>query len=65
MSSGEARWNHHIHHHSMILKGVPPGARTALDVGCGEGLLARDPRGLVPRVTGIDVDHSLTWTKPG
>jgi len=56
MSEGEARWNHNIHYHSVILGAVPTGARTALDVGCGEGLLTRSLRGMVPNVTGIDID---------
>lgn len=50
------RWNHNIHYHPLVLAAVPPGARTALDVGCGEGMLARDLRAVVPSVTGIDLD---------
>jgi SAM-dependent methyltransferase len=53
------RWNHDIHSHRLILAAVPPGARTALDVGCGDGLLARDLRAVVPHVTGIDVDGAV------
>lgn len=34
---------------------VPDGARRALDVGCGEGMLARELRQRVPQVTGIDL----------
>ena len=51
-----ARWNHNIHHHPVVLGAVPPGARDALDVGCGEGILTREVRAVVPRVTGIDRD---------
>jgi len=49
-------WNHNTHYHPWLLKQVPPSARTALDIGCGDGLLARKlaRRGLT--VTGIDVD---------
>lgn len=50
------RWNHNIHHHPRILQAVPAGARHALDVGCGEGMLARELRASVPHVTGIDLD---------
>ena len=32
------------------------GCRRSLDVGCGEGMLARDLRRVVPHVTGIDRD---------
>ncbi|MEV4266364.1 class I SAM-dependent methyltransferase [Kribbella sp. NPDC049584] len=50
------RWNHNIHYHSRILRAVPPGATSALDIGCGEGMLARKLRAVVPHVTGIDLD---------
>lgn len=50
------RWNHNIHYHHVILDAVPAGARDALDVGCGEGMLARRLRRIVPRVVGIDLD---------
>jgi len=49
------RWNHNIHYHPRILRAVPDGARRALDVGCGEGMLARELRRTVPHVTGIDL----------
>ncbi|WP_055549279.1 bifunctional 2-polyprenyl-6-hydroxyphenol methylase/3-demethylubiquinol 3-O-methyltransferase UbiG [Streptomyces sp. NBRC 110028] len=49
------RWNHNIHYHPRILGAVPDGARRALDVGCGEGMLARELRRTVPDVTGIDL----------
>ncbi|RKW70855.1 class I SAM-dependent methyltransferase [Galactobacter caseinivorans] len=51
-----ARWNHNIHYHQRILDAVPTGARTALDVGTGDGLLAAELRRIVPTVTGIDPD---------
>ncbi|GHG94209.1 class I SAM-dependent methyltransferase [Streptomyces lanatus] len=51
----DRRWNHNIHHHPRILKAVPAGAQRALDVGCGEGTLARELRRTVPQVTGIDL----------
>jgi 2-polyprenyl-3-methyl-5-hydroxy-6-metoxy-1,4-benzoquinol methylase len=49
-------WNWNIEYQSVVLAAVPRHARTALDVGCGDGLLAFDlaERGLT--VTGIDVD---------
>ncbi len=52
----DVRWNHNIHYHPVVLAAVPPGSRTALDVGCGEGMLTRELRAVVPSVTGIDLD---------
>jgi SAM-dependent methyltransferase len=49
-------WNHNIHFHRLVLASVPPGARSALDVGTGNGLLAEELRRKVPRVVGVDVD---------
>ncbi|MEV4890701.1 class I SAM-dependent methyltransferase [Nonomuraea sp. NPDC055795] len=62
------RWNHNIHFHPRILSALPHGARRALDVGCGEGMLARELRRRVPRVTGIDLDApsvELAREQPG
>ncbi|WP_330230842.1 class I SAM-dependent methyltransferase [Nocardia sp. NBC_00508] len=52
-------WNHNTHYHPWLLKQVPDSARTALDIGCGDGLLAGKlaRRGLT--VTGIDVDAGI------
>jgi SAM-dependent methyltransferase len=51
------RWNHNIHYHPLILAAVPDGCSRALDVGCGEGMLARELTQSVPRVTAIDLDE--------
>lgn len=51
----DVRWNHNVHYHRVVLDAVPAGARTALDVGCGEGTLARRLRARVPQVTGVDL----------
>lgn len=56
---GDARWNHNLHYHRVVLDAVPAGARTALDVGTGDGLLARDLHRVVPDVTGIDLDADV------
>ena len=33
-------WNHNVHYQSVIIGAVPPGCGAALEVGCGDGLLA-------------------------
>lgn len=56
MTGDGHRWNHNIHYHRMLLRAVPPQATHALDVGCGEGMLARALRAVVPHVAAIDLD---------
>jgi 2-polyprenyl-3-methyl-5-hydroxy-6-metoxy-1,4-benzoquinol methylase len=56
MSADRTPWNHNIHYHPLILAAVPDGCQRCLDVGCGEGLLARELRRVVPQVVGIDRD---------
>lgn len=56
------RWNHNIHYHQLILRSVPDRAGRALDVGCGEGLLARQLRQRVAHVVGIDLDEASIST---
>ena len=46
-------WNHNVHYHPVVLAAVPGGCEAALDVGCGDGLLARklaEKAGCVPGV---------------
>jgi SAM-dependent methyltransferase len=55
--SGQGRrWNHNVHYYPLVLAAVSPGCRQALDVGCGEGMLARQLACRVPHVVGIDQD---------
>ncbi|MEV0466390.1 class I SAM-dependent methyltransferase [Nocardia tengchongensis] len=49
------RWNHNIEYHPLLANAVA-GARDVLDVGCGEGMLARRIRLDGAAVTGIDPD---------
>jgi SAM-dependent methyltransferase len=49
-------WNHNIHYHRLIRSALGPGRTRVLDVGCGEGILARELRAAGARVTGIDRD---------
>jgi 2-polyprenyl-3-methyl-5-hydroxy-6-metoxy-1,4-benzoquinol methylase len=52
----QRRWNHNIHYFPVLLAAIPAGAQSALDVGCGDGMLARRLRDRVPSVVGIDLD---------
>ncbi|MCO5999429.1 class I SAM-dependent methyltransferase [Actinoallomurus rhizosphaericola] len=47
-------WNHNTHYHRLVLDAMPDPCEAALDVGCGEGLLARRLATRVRRVTGVD-----------
>src|ERR1035438_1423379 len=70
-------WNHNIHYHDVVLRSVPPRCRRALDVGCGQGLLARGARVLelytcrycgtaYARAYSDDVDNpTALWSEPG
>jgi SAM-dependent methyltransferase len=53
------RWNHNIAYHPLVLRQIPPEAISALDVGTGDGLLARDLRRRLPDVTGVDNDAAV------
>jgi SAM-dependent methyltransferase len=52
-------WNHNVHYQPVILNAVPPGCQTALDVGCGDGMLARRLADRCAEVTGIDRDPRM------
>ncbi|MFD4789201.1 class I SAM-dependent methyltransferase [Streptomyces sp. NPDC058459] len=54
MRTPDPYWNTNIARHPGILRLVPEGCGEALDVGCGDGLLARKLAGRVRRVTGLD-----------
>jgi 2-polyprenyl-3-methyl-5-hydroxy-6-metoxy-1,4-benzoquinol methylase len=56
VSSPRPRWNHNIHYHDILLAAVPPHAQRALEVGCGEGNMARKLRRTIDHVTAIDAD---------
>lgn len=47
-------WNHNAHYQTLVLREVPKDCRRALDVGCGDGLLAARLATRVAQVTGVD-----------
>jgi SAM-dependent methyltransferase len=52
-------WNHNVHYQPVILAVVPPGCGPALDVGCGDGMLACRLADRCTEVTGIDRDPRM------
>ena len=62
-SAGEGKmadyWNHNVYYHPLILGAVPPGCGSALDVGCGDGLLTCRLAERCRDVTGVDRDRHM------
>lgn len=56
---GDGYWNHNVHYQPVILRAVPAGCGAALEVGCGDGLLARRLAGRCAEVTAIDRDARM------
>ena len=52
-------WNHNVHYQQVILDAVPDRCGAAVDVGCGDGLLARKLAGRCAAVTAIDRDERI------
>lgn len=59
-TSADEYWNHNVHYQRVILDAVPGGCGTAVDVGCGDGMLACKLAGRCTAVTGIDQDERIT-----
>ncbi|NNH71418.1 class I SAM-dependent methyltransferase [Nocardia uniformis] len=59
MRKEQDRWNHNTHYYDIALDAAPSTARTALDVGTGDGLLAVRLAEKIPEVTGIDSDAEI------
>ncbi|MBV2153398.1 bifunctional 2-polyprenyl-6-hydroxyphenol methylase/3-demethylubiquinol 3-O-methyltransferase UbiG [Kitasatospora sp. SUK 42] len=52
-------WNTNVARHAGILRAVPPGCGAALDVGCGDGLLASRLARRCGRVVGVDTSAEM------
>jgi SAM-dependent methyltransferase len=57
-----SRWNHNIHYQEVLLDAMPERCERALDVGCGEGTLARRLRQSSAHVCAIDRDEAMIHT---
>ncbi len=52
-------WNQNVHYQPVILRAVPADCGRALEVGCGDGLLARRLAERCAQVTAIDRDARM------
>jgi len=52
-------WDHNEYFHGWILRNLPARRRTAVDAGCGTGVLAGKLAPHFARVTGIDADVGM------
>jgi ubiquinone/menaquinone biosynthesis C-methylase UbiE len=59
MTGAGGYWNHNVHYQPVILDEVPPGCESAIDVGCGDGVLAGKLAARGAAVTGIDRDERM------
>ena len=58
-SATEDYWNHNVHYQRVILEALPERCGAAVDVGCGDGLLACKLAARCAAVTGIDRDEKM------
>jgi SAM-dependent methyltransferase len=52
-------WNHNVAHHARIVRAMPPNCRSALDVGCGDGLLAQKLAARAKWVVALDASPEM------
>ncbi len=58
-SSDDDRWNHNFHYHPLVLDALPSVCTRVLDVGCGEGTLARKLAARANDVVALDCDEPV------
>jgi ubiquinone/menaquinone biosynthesis C-methylase UbiE len=56
---GGRQWNHNVHYQPVILRAVPTNCGSALEVGCGDGMLACRLAERCAEVTAIDRDARM------
>ena len=58
----ETRWNHNLQFHAWILRQMPHACESALDVGCGDGVLTTKLASRSTHATGIDISPEMIAT---
>jgi 2-polyprenyl-3-methyl-5-hydroxy-6-metoxy-1,4-benzoquinol methylase len=59
MPSRSTPWNHNLQFHRWILDNMPTPCHSALDVGCGDGVLTPKLAARAQHVTAIDVSGAM------
>jgi 2-polyprenyl-3-methyl-5-hydroxy-6-metoxy-1,4-benzoquinol methylase len=54
MAGRHQHWNHNIHYYPDVLRALPEGVTRVLDVGCGDGTLARQLSAKAAQVMALD-----------
>ncbi|HYJ79119.1 MAG TPA: class I SAM-dependent methyltransferase [Longimicrobiaceae bacterium] len=55
----DGRWDHSRHYHQFLLRFLPPGRESALEVGCGRGAFTRALARHFERVIAIDLSPAM------